>query len=126
MILSLLGKLVVYGSSLAAYSVIAAVLGAGLSSSRLVLVRPRAHSCFSIPSLEERVGRALQEEGVATHVGFVLQGLSSGDEGVRPGTRFVGVDGEPELNVECKVIFSDGTCHVLLRKLDMGLMPPIH
>ena len=95
----------VYGSSLAAYSVIAAVLGAGLPSSRLVLVQPRAHSCFNNPALEERVGGALQEEGVALQVGFMLQGLSSGEKGVGFGRAlFLGADGEQQLNIECKVI----------------------
>ena len=94
----------VYGSSLATYSIVAAVLGAGLPSSRLILVQPRAHGCFNNSTLEERVGGALQEEGVALQAGFLLQGLSSGEEGARlGGAQFLGADGEQQLNIECKV-----------------------
>ena len=96
--------MVVYGSSLSAYSTVNSLLLAGLPPDRLTLTLPHPPPCFNNPAVEEKVGVALQELGVTTLVGVQVEGWRYEDvrgEGVKE-VELKG-EGEETFTLECKV-----------------------
>ena len=94
--------MVVYGSSLSAYSTANSLLLAGLPPDRLTLALPHPPHCFNNPAVEEKVGVALQELGVTTLVGVQVEGWRCEDgEGVKE-VELKG-EGEETFTLECKV-----------------------
>ena len=101
-----LGHVVVYGSSLSAYSTANSLLLAGLPPDRLTLALPHLPRCFNNPVVEEKVGMALQELGVTTLVGVQVEGWRcEGGEGVKE-VELKGT-GEESFTLECKVRWCD-------------------
>ena len=101
-----LGHVVVYGSSLSAYSTANSLLLAGLPPDRLTLAFPHLPRCFNNQVVEEKVGMALQELGVTTLVGVQVEGWRcEGGEGVKE-VELKGT-GEESFTLECKVRWYD-------------------
>lgn len=96
------GDVVVYGSSLAAYSTTASLLSAGLPPNRLTLALPHPPRCFNNTVVEEKVGGALQEFGVTVLTGVQVEGWSCEESGGVKGVELSGMGGE-NIILECKV-----------------------
>eukprot|EP00731_Ephydatia_muelleri_P029454 Em0020g1098a len=65
-------KVVVYGATLTSFTVVQALLSAGVSGHQVHLVLPPGHTPFKNPTVEERVIRVLVEMGVTVHHGYTL------------------------------------------------------
>lgn len=92
----------VYGSSLAVYSTVEALIRCGLPPSHLSLVHSSPAPSLNNPTVDQRVWSALQEVGVVSHEGLSLQGYGSNEQEELTAVSFVGADGRT-LQLECKV-----------------------
>lgn len=100
------GKALVYGNTLEAFSMVQTLLAAGLPGSRVVLVQPPVSlpTCFNNPFIEDAVTAALQECGVACHVGFTLAQWNEGKVD-QPLSRATFTSENKPLSVDCEAFF---------------------
>ena len=95
------GNLVVYGSLLEAYAAVQSVLRCGLPLARLFFVQPDPQLAFNNPTVEERVGVAL--EGVSIYAGYSLEGWVVEEEGLRAVQLRANGEGAKQVTLDCEV-----------------------
>ncbi len=101
------GDLVVYGSSLEAYTTVQSLLQHGLPPSRLTLVQPRPLQALNNTMVEERVGSALGGLGLGgMYRGYTMEGWTEEGEGLL--TVQFAAPGEGPLSLNCKVLIGGG------------------
>ncbi len=78
------GKIIVYGSSLDAYTSIQSLLALGIDGSRICFVRPPLNyniTCFNNADVETAIHNAMQKEGVELYSGYYLAQWNDGKGG---------------------------------------------
>ena len=90
-------KVVVWGASLCAFTLVQSLLSAGLSGNQICLVLPSGHAPFNNPSVDERVNKVLVELGVTIHRCYILT------QGDGNNLLLQGQDGSTLSSVTCEV-----------------------
>jgi hypothetical protein len=104
----LTGCVVVYGTPLAAYSCIHALIAANVAGTQISLVQPPSDSLtgFNNPVVDEKIANSLEELGISFYQNFSLKEwndgcVSEGDE--LYSATFV--QGEEEISLDCSIFF---------------------
>jgi hypothetical protein len=102
------GCVVVYGTPLAAYSCIHALIAANVAGTQISLVQPPSDSLtgFNNPVVDEKIANSLEELGISFYQNFSLKEwndgcVSEGDE--LYSATFV--QGEEEISLDCSIFF---------------------
>lgn len=99
--------IIVYGSNMAAYTCIQSLLALGVNGTQLVLVAPpNQEPAFDDGTVEEAVHRALQEAGVAIHVGYYLARWNNGTQVPEEITSASFTSANVPLSLECQAFFA--------------------
>lgn len=97
---------IVYGSTLEAYTCINGLLSSGVPGTCIHHVHPpfTAPSCFNDPYIEQTIEEVLEREGVHTYHGYTLAQWNSGEKDLELKVATFTSDNKP-LTLECEAFF---------------------
>lgn len=78
-----LGKAIIYGCTLDAYTTIQGLLDMGIPGNRLAMVQPPLEtgiSCFNNPAVEESCHKAMEKAGIEVYQGYYLAEWNDGTD----------------------------------------------
>ncbi|KAL4238233.1 Cilia and flagella associated protein 61 [Mactra antiquata] len=102
-------KIIVYGSTLDAYTCVQTLLSMGVSGDKIFMVQPPQQyetTCFNNDVVEEAMMKAMQENGVTLYLGYYLAQWNEGEDNCMDIKSASFTSNDKPLTLECSAFFA--------------------